>query len=264
MSKPDNRRVTRPARFLFALLCALAWPGSAYAESAWVIDKLLVGIHEEKDLDSAIVKVLPTGTVLEVLERDGELARVTDPEGTEGWVDAAYLSDEKPAVLRLEALAAEKAALEQRLEALASGDGNADAVPPAGELGEQVEALTRENTELKGKLSDERLRAGELQSEVAALRAELRDSATPPDARIIELERARDELKAELEKAEDAVTELSARSSLQATSAMVPLVLREYATLIVIGLVLIVALSFVGGIFLVDFLNRRRHGGFRV
>ncbi|MEQ8662505.1 MAG: hypothetical protein RLW62_16950, partial [Gammaproteobacteria bacterium] len=248
-----------------AALATLAWLNLAGAETMYVIDQLLVGIHAEKNLDSAIVKVLPTGTVLDVLERDGELARVSGPEGVEGWVDAAYLSAKKPAALRLAELEAEKVALEARLAAAATDGAAAPAAtPPDSELAEQVAALTRENTELKGKLSDERLRAGQLQTEVAALRDELRESASPPDARIVELERARDTLRNELEKAEDAVAELSARSSLQATSAMVPLVLREYATLILIGLGLVVALSFGGGIFLVDFLNRRRHGGFRV
>ncbi|MEQ8230381.1 MAG: hypothetical protein RKL32_01600 [Gammaproteobacteria bacterium] len=255
----------RFARPSLAFVCALAWLAPATAESVYVIDKLLVGIHAEKDLDSAIVEVLPTGTVLDVLERDGELARVSGPEGAEGWVDSAYLTAEKPAVLRLAELAEENAALEARLAAIsAGGDEAAAASPTTGELAAELEALTRENTELKGKLSDERLRAGQLQTEVADLRDQLRESETPPDARIVELERARDRLEAELDKAEDAVAELSARSSLQATSAMVPLVLREYASLIVIALVLIVVLSFGGGIYVVDLLNRRRHGGFRV
>ena len=44
-----------PPLFLFACGAASA------AESAYVIDKLLVGIHESKDTDSAILKVVPTG-----------------------------------------------------------------------------------------------------------------------------------------------------------------------------------------------------------
>ena len=104
-------------RFLLVFLLVCTWPAQA-AETAFVIDRLLVGVHEEKNLDSAIVKVLPTGTELEVLERDGELAYVAEPGGAKGWVDAAYLTDEQPAQLRIPELEREKAALEQRVKEL--------------------------------------------------------------------------------------------------------------------------------------------------
>ena len=51
------------------------------AETAFVVDKLLVGVHLEEDLNSAIVKVLPTGSKLEVLARKGETARIKDAAG---------------------------------------------------------------------------------------------------------------------------------------------------------------------------------------
>ena len=72
------------ARWLIFLLAGWSVLASA-AETAYVIDKLLVGVHRERDLNSSIIKVLPTGTALEVLERREQLARVKDAEGTEGW-----------------------------------------------------------------------------------------------------------------------------------------------------------------------------------
>ncbi|MGE0485173.1 MAG: SH3 domain-containing protein [Gammaproteobacteria bacterium] len=252
-------------RFVPALLGLLLLPAvAAAAEEVYVIDELLVGVHAEKDLDSAIIKVFPTGTRLEVLERDGELARIQGPEDVNGWVDGAYLTKQPPAKVRLTALEAEKAALEQRLTAAstaAPGSGGADADPAAAT---QLEAVTRENTELKGKLSDERLRAGQLQSEVTSLRAELRENTTPPDARIVEIEREREALKGELEDARDQISELETRGSLNATSAMVPLVLEAYAWPIGVTLVVLLAAAFGAGIYVVDILSRRRHGGFRI
>ena len=56
---------------LLSVLALALWLPAAVAEPAYVIDKLLVGVHEEKNLDSAIIKVLPTGTELNVIERDG-------------------------------------------------------------------------------------------------------------------------------------------------------------------------------------------------
>ena len=252
-----------PTRLLILLL-ALGPNLAAVAEPVYVIDKLLVGVHEDKDLDSAIIKVLPTGTKLEVLARDGELAQVVDPDQVKGWVDAAYLTDELPAELRLTALVAEKAALEARVKALEQTPGAAAAPMPTVSDNAQVDALTKENTALKGKLSDERLRLGQSQSEVAALRAEVSNAAAPPDARLLELERARDALNRELGAARDRLAEYEARSSLADTAALVPLVLRDYLTWILLALALIAALAFAGGMYVVDLMNRRRHGGFRV
>ncbi|MGR8920064.1 MAG: TIGR04211 family SH3 domain-containing protein [Gammaproteobacteria bacterium] len=250
-----------PAARLPAALVVLLWTAGLAAEPNYVIDKLLVGVHAEKNLDSAIVKVLPTGTRLEVLARDGELAQIEDPEGVRGWVDAAYLTADQPAAVQLAALEREKAALEQQLAAARSAGGAA-----AGDGADRgsLDELMKENMSLKGKLSDERLRAGRLQAENATLKAEVQSNAAPPDARIVELERDRDELREALDEATEQVAELSARASLTDIAALVPLVFREYALAAGLLAVLLLALGFGGGVYLVDLLNRRRHGGFRV
>lgn len=263
MITPDNRAVMR-RRYRLCLTLALFLPlGTLWAETGYVIDKLLVGVHQDKNLDSAIIKVLATGTRLEVLERDGELALVEDPDKVRGWVDAAYLTADLPAQLRLAELERDKAGLEKQLAALRSTTADNPAVAPAADAA-AVNELTKENTELKAKLSDERLRAGKLQSEAAALRTELNSNNAPPDARIIELERDRNALRNTLDDAEEQIAELSARASLKAIAELVPLVLREYASAIGILVFVIAALGFGGGIWVFDMLNRRRHGGFRV
>lgn len=244
---------------LFAVVLT-CWANLVLGETNYVIDQLLVGVHEQKSLDSAIIKVLPTGTRLEVLERDGEIALIEDGEGVRGWVDASYLTAELPIALRITELERDKATLEARIKTLlTANDGDA-----AGGSTAQVDVLTQENTELKAKLSTERLRAGKLQSEVASLRSSVQSTRTSPDARIVELERSRSELERQLGDAKDEIGELSARSSLKATSEMIPLIFREYLLSIIIGFLIIVALSFGAGIYVVDLLNRRRHGGFRV
>lgn len=252
-------------RSIRLLLClyALGAGMSAAAETQYVIDQLLVGIHAEKNLDSAILKVLPTGSVLEVIERDGELALVEDSEKVRGWVDAAYLTENEPAARRLKAALDQIKKLEADLTqaregavtaAVSSGEGN-----PAA-----LESMMKENTELKAKLSEERLKSGEMQSELANLRAEVDSQTTPPDARIVELEREHERLLGVLDNAEEKVAELSARASLSSTSELVPLVLKEYAMIVAVIVLLLLIVGFGGGIYLVDLLNRRRHGGFRV
>lgn len=248
-------------------LLLLATALGAQAETAYVIDRLLMGIHESRDTDSAILKVVPTGTRLDVLKRDGDAAQVSEPGGTQGWVDAAYLSAEPPARARVAELEQAKTALETRVQQLEQAARGGGAAPPplaAEGAAAEIDALTKENTELKGKLSDEKLRAGTLQTEVTALRSQVKTTAQPPDTRIVELERSRDELEKELDDAQQKLTEYAARAELDDTAALVPVVVHEYAVTIGVVLTVLAALAFGAGVYVVDLMNRRRHGGFRV
>jgi hypothetical protein len=252
-------------QFSAALLCV--WSAHAAAEPAYVIDKLLVGIHETKDASSAIVKVVPTGTQLEVIKREGDAANVRESGGASGWVDAAYLSSELPARQRVTELEKSKLALEDKLKQLESAARGGAVVAPgaaAGLANAEIDTLTKENTELKGKLSDEKLRAETLQTEASSLRAQVKSTAVPPDARLVELERSRDELEQDLEDAQQKLGEYAARTSLDDTTALVPVVVREYAISIVLVALVLAALAFGGGMYVADLLNRRRHGGFRL
>ena len=153
-----------PATLLSALLLCTC-SAAPKAEPAYVIDKLLVGIHETKDPDSAIVKVIATGAALEVIKREGDAANVREAGGAAGWIDAAYLSIELPARQRVAELEKSKIALEDKLKQLegaARGGAPGAAVALASA---EIDSLTKENTELKGKLSDEKLRAETLQTE---------------------------------------------------------------------------------------------------
>lgn len=260
-------KIMRLSVTLLSALSLLAFGAAAVADTAFVIDRLLVGIHETKETDSAIVKVVPTGTQLEVIKRDGDIANVREPGGASGWVDAAYLSPEPPARLRVAALEKSKGALEARLKQLeqaAHGGAPAAARSVVEPASAEIDTLTKENTDLKGKLSDEKLRAETLQTEASTLRAQVKSTALPPDARIVELERSRDELEQTLEDAQQKLAEYGARTSLDDTATLLPLVLREYAKSIVLIALVLAALAFGTGLYVADILNRRRHGGFRL
>ena len=91
--RPTHRPLL--AVLLFAV-CA-----TAHADTAWVVDRLQLGLHESDSTGSPVLALLESGSAVEVLERNGELARVRIESGAEGWVDAAYISDSKPAALLL-------------------------------------------------------------------------------------------------------------------------------------------------------------------
>jgi SH3 domain protein len=81
-----------------SLLCLGLAPWAA-AEPVWVSDQFEVMLRSGPSTNNAIERMLPSGTALEVLERDEEAgyARVRTTAGTEGWVLSRYLMNEPSA-----------------------------------------------------------------------------------------------------------------------------------------------------------------------
>ncbi len=76
------------------------------AEPGWVSDQFEVMLRTGPSTSNAIERMLPSGTALEVIERDDEsgYARVRTAAGTEGWVLTRYLMGEPSAREQLIAL----------------------------------------------------------------------------------------------------------------------------------------------------------------
>lgn len=101
---------------LFVLLPLWAMP--AAAETVYVTDRLLLGLYAERGDQGQRLKLLTSGTALEVVERQGAFARVRSPEDIEGWVKTAFLVDEKPAALRVAEMEQEAERLNREIERL--------------------------------------------------------------------------------------------------------------------------------------------------
>lgn len=224
------------ALLLVMLITSITGAANA-AESVYVIDRLAVGVHEEQDLNSAIVKVLPTGTPLEVMVRDGNFVQVKTVEGVVGWVDATYVMEEKPAQLvllelesqhadtknALEAARAEIESLSFKMEGLEAGQTQQDAVEQAtSDALRETQRLAQENQLLKDQLASAQAAA------VANPTPDANPSPMPalPDRRISE-----------------------------------GLGLTRWHWVMIAALML---LAFGAGGYIVDWAVRRRHGGFRV
>jgi hypothetical protein len=82
-------------------LLMLGMFSAAQAETVYVAERIRIGLRAEVVETSAVVKTVETGTPLEVIERFDKLARVRDPQGTEGWIEARYLTPDPPARLQL-------------------------------------------------------------------------------------------------------------------------------------------------------------------
>jgi SH3 domain protein len=247
------------------ILATASSPVVTAADTAYVIDKLLVGVHEDKALDSPVVKVLATGTRVEVIKREGEVAYIRDAEGQQGWVDAGYLMNEQPAALLLESMDKQNRSLSEalreaqaRIELLSKN--NAPGGKRAGDdrLRAQLEDLQKANDELSQRLASERLKVGELQAKVSELSGStlLSDSdrtlpaGGPADA-------------AAIARGGASTTARTPAEARPGELAQVGRVLLDSKAVAFTLLVILLA-AFGGGVYFMDYINRRRHGGFRV
>ena len=97
---------------------SLLLPMLVAAETAYVTDNLRLGLHRAEDTSDRAFRTLDSGQELEILSRDRNYAHVTLPDGTRGYVKAAYLVDEKPAKLIVAETQAKVTRLEEELAEL--------------------------------------------------------------------------------------------------------------------------------------------------
>jgi len=109
------------AALLLAVLPAAGWAG----ETRYVSDQLEVTLRTGKSIRHQIIKLLPSGTPVEVLETDPDsgYTRVRTRDGKEGWMITRYLMDTPSArdrlaeaQRRLASLQIERQRLQERLQ----------------------------------------------------------------------------------------------------------------------------------------------------
>lgn len=103
---------------LFAGCLLVCNASLAFAEIGYVVDQLLVGVRDGKNVTDKLLKVLPTGEELEVLETEGDFSKIKTQQGIEGWVESAYITSTPPAASQLSELQNKITALNQQLHQL--------------------------------------------------------------------------------------------------------------------------------------------------
>lgn len=145
--------------FLATLLLLLA---ALPAQAAHITDKLVVGLYAKQSLEGEPIQLLTSGTPIEVLERKSEVAKVRLADDRKGWVEAGYLTEEKPAsMMLLEAQA--------QLRQLKAQQGAGSPTPAEAALQEELGAA-RERISYLEKAQTELLAARIAQSRLEELR----------------------------------------------------------------------------------------------
>jgi len=150
----------RPCLWGFIAILGLV-PLSAFGQTAYVTDNLQLGLYEAEDTSGRSFRTLESGQAMEILSRDRNYANVRLPDGTEGWVKAAYLVNNKPAKLIVAETAAERDAALTELAALKQ----AFAEPAA-----TIETLQNDILAFEAELAESRARANALEEETASIR----------------------------------------------------------------------------------------------
>lgn len=150
------------------------------AEPVWVSDQFEINLRTGPSNAHAITRVLPSGTRLELIEREAEegYSRVSTAAGTEGWVLTRYLMGEPSAREQLERLT-------RRLT---------DAQSEGNSLGAQLAAITGEYENAKAQIAS-------LERERQSLQAELQEIETTA-GNVLAIDRQNKELRQQLTDAE--------------------------------------------------------------
>ena len=228
-------------RLIHALLLLLALtPGQGAA--AHITDKLVVALYPAPEAEGQPLQLLSSGTPLEVLDRKSGFAQVRLGDDTTGWVEAGYVTEEKPAkamLLETQAKLRQMGLELAKLRGESAGEGGQGSAPSASDSAD-LEAARERIAELEAALDDARLE-GQAQEQLAIVNDEVRI--------------ALDRLAATqgLTLAPGSGPRDGAGDD-RGVSPLIPWV-------VAIGMLL---LGFAGGIAFIDYRIRRRHGGFRI
>ena len=80
---------------IFLFLAMLMWGGMATAQTALVTDAARVNMRSGKAENYRVVRVLPPGTEVQVIEVDQDYAKVKAADGETGWVQFKLLTIRK-------------------------------------------------------------------------------------------------------------------------------------------------------------------------
>jgi SH3 domain protein len=251
------------------------------AENMYVTDRILLGVHESPEKSSILIDSVPSGTSLRVLDKNNGFKKVKLPDGTEGWVDSAFLVKEQPAPAQYDILLTKHQKLQEELKKISAKLKKTE---------REVQIRRDEVSNAKNALKD--LKKKQKQNSATTKNSVDTAELDAANAEVEKLKQQIVELKAASEKVEE-ITEAPPSDDARVASALMEQELEmlrmriemamqnlkgeEMLTLDEVAkirpampdwfwgtLVLFLVLGAGGGVAWMDYRNRKRHGGFRV
>ena len=247
-----------------------------YAETLYVTDRILLGVHQQASETSPILESITSGTKVTVIQRNESFVKIKLKNGKEGWVIASYLKKEKPATAELDSvyaqlqksqetnkkIAEDLAKKEREIQIRRDEISNAKstikglrkALKDAGS--EQPIVAIADNSE-----ADARIKA--LEEKIAQLEKEKSELAdTSGDDAVIELEKLQNQNNQFQVRIEAALANLKGETV--PTAAELAAIRPSFPFWYWLLLIVMLAIGATAGIFWIDFHHRRKHGGFRL
>jgi len=260
--------------------------GVCQAETLYITDRIILGIHTEASEDSPLLDSVPSGTAVEVLESVEAFKKVRLPNGKTGWVSSGYLVNTKPATAQVDELAIREQKLQAELKTVKEELNKKDR-----ELQVRRDELSNARTtiqelkkkegnvtpEIDTKMAEELAAANE---EIEKLKDKLAQLETNPPAELPIEQSAQQESQPETSDLSERLAQIEAdnaalRGRIEMAQAHlngeeIPSV-EELALLkprlpswIWGVMVLMIIVGVVVGVSWMDYRHRQRHGGFRV
>ena len=258
---------------------------SAQAQTYYITDKVLVGVYEDSNADSALLTTLPTGTPLEVIERSGSFVKVRSPDGSNGWIENTYMIEHKPAQLvvleltdqqkqtdeQLVLAQAELRAIQEQVDTLKQSRGNSDQSDEIKSLSKQRKNLGKQIDRVRNQLSDEKKKLTSANKNIEKLKKQI---VTLNNSKPVASEGVLKEFDADAEKLQAKNAALAEtldriRAALELPPAPATGVVENgelpiKMTWLWLSIVLLLVVGFIGGMKWMDLRNLQRHGGFRI
>ena len=207
------------------------------AEVAYVTDEINIGLHKEPTNESPIIKLVPSGTELNIIERENDLIHVEEPEGVRGWINTQNALNNKPGKTKINELEITNKELHKKIETLEK---------------KSTELISQ--GELEKKLNSERLKVGELQVELTNIKSRAGNIQTS-DKLLTDIEQLKNANKQLIDQLESAgINRKNSLGSIKPEN--------ESSSFSIFLIIFIFGI--VSGLFILDYINRRRHGGFRI
>lgn len=262
--------------FYISILGLLA--STSYAESMYVTDRVLLGVHQQPSENSPIIQSIPSGTAVVVQIRQGDFTKVKLVNGTEGWVSSKFLMSEAPSTAQYDKLFAENQKNLETLKKLNATlskrerdvqiyrDELSNAKTTIKELkkaGKGTEATkTVADPEQAKKLQEAETKVAELTRQLEEIKAASTNSVDSEEDVKVALKYAEEENAALQARIALAVSNLSGEKA--PTPEELAGIRPSFPLWYWLFMVIVLAVGIAGGVMWMDHQARKRHGGFRV
>lgn len=259
---------------IITILFFLAIAGLASAETLYVTDRILLGVHQQAVETSPIIETIPSGTAVQVIEKGDDFTQIQLADGKQGWVSSGYLKAQKPATAELDAAYAQ---LKQAQDSVKKLSDELNKKERDGQV-RQDEISNDKNTikELQKKLKDlasskpSAAPSKEAQEQIKVLEEQVKKLTEEKDALVkqsksestvslVDLQHQNQQLQARIE---------SALANLQGKQVPSASQLASIRPSFPVWYWILLFAIFIGGVAAgfgwFDYHHRKRHGGFRV